>query len=73
MIDERRKNDWEFIFLGANQDAFSIASTLNIDTSNSYNFASSTDGMTDVFQQVSCASTSYRSSKKKSMKFFDKK
>lgn len=73
MIDERRKNDWEFIFLGANQDSFSIASALNIDTSNSFSFAATTNGMSDVYSQVSSATTLYRSSSVKKMKFFDKK
>jgi hypothetical protein len=69
MIDERRKNDWEFIFLAAGQDAMKVASSMNIDTSNSYNFSASSDGMSDVFQKVSCASTLYRSSSAKKMKF----
>lgn len=69
MIDERRKNDWEFIFLGANQDSFSIASSLNIDTDNSFSFAATSDGMSNVYQKVSSAASLYRSSSSKKMKF----
>lgn len=73
MIDERRKNDWEFIFLAANQDAMKAAGSINIDTDNSFSFAATADGMSNVYSQVSSATSQYRSSKVKSMKFFEKK
>lgn len=62
MIDEQSKNDWEFIFLAANQDAMKTAKTMNIKTGNSMTFAASGSGMKDVYSKVSSTVTSYRSS-----------
>lgn len=69
MIDDRSNNDWEFIFLAANQDAMKTASSLNIKKGNSMNFAASSAGMKDVYTQMSSSIKSYRSSK--SSKFDD--
>jgi len=69
MIDDCSKNDWEFIFLAANQDAMKTASSLNIKKGNSMNFSASSDGMKTMYSQVSSSVKSYRSSK--SSKFDD--
>lgn len=69
MIDECSNSDWEFIFLAANQDAMKTASSLNIKKGNSMNFAASSAGMKDVYNQMSSSIKSYRSSK--SSKFDD--
>lgn len=44
------KYSWEFIFLGANMDAFQVASALNIKTQNTSNFAASADGTRAAFK-----------------------
>ena len=64
LIGEMREDfKWEFIFLAANEQASTTASTLNISASNSYAFANSAGGLKDAYKGVSFAATSYRQSK----------
>lgn len=51
---------WEFVYLGANQDAIHVAKTFNISASNSMNFTSASG----AFCQTSAFLTSYRSTGK---------
>lgn len=62
MIDEQSKNNWEFIFLAANQDAMKTASKLNIKSGNSMNFMSDSKGTRGVYSQMSNSVKSYRTS-----------
>lgn len=61
MIEDCKKKGWEFIFLAANQDAFSAGNSINISTGNSMNFAATTDGMSRSFAVSSAATKMYRS------------
>ena len=56
--------NWNFVFLGANQDAFAGASNFNIPTSNAMNFKDTPDGIRDAYRNISACTMSYRSSGK---------
>jgi len=59
LIEEKKKLGWEFIFLGANQDAILSASSIGIDQQSSLTF--STSNVNNCFDGVSCAVNRYRS------------
>ena len=55
---------WDFVFLGANQDAFAGASNLNIPQANAIPFADSAKGIRSVYRGMTQCVSSYRSSGK---------
>ncbi len=62
MIEEKKKDDWEFIFLAANQDAMAAARSINISTDNSYAFAATSDGLNSTFNDINVGTRMYRQS-----------
>lgn len=60
MIKERRANDWQFMFLGADVDAWGMAEPLNIPAGNVIMYASADQGTT--YQKTADVVTSYRAS-----------
>lgn len=54
---------WQFIYLGANQDAFSVASRIGINTSNSLSFTTDSLDMSATYSKISSATTMYRNMK----------
>jgi hypothetical protein len=66
MIEEQKTQDWEFIFLAANQDAMKVAKSINISGGNSMDFAPTGQGVNTVYSSVSSSVKMYRSSKLKS-------
>jgi hypothetical protein len=50
---KREQADWEFLFIGANQDAALTASSMGIDEHNSLNMAHSGDGAQAAYQSTS--------------------
>ena len=64
MIRHRKeKYSWEFIFLGANQDAFAEAAKIGIDRKDAYNFAATAVGVRDACENLNRAVGSYRKGK----------
>jgi uncharacterized protein YegL len=62
MIEHQtEKYSWEFIFLGANQDAFATAGMYGIPVINTVSFVSTGAGVRDAYTQMSNITTSYRS------------
>ena len=57
MIESR---DWEFIFIGADIDSFSEASSIGIRSSRTANYRKSKEGFGDVFESVENASNVLR-------------
>ena len=57
---QRKKYQWEFIYLGANQDAFAEGSKLGIDKKDSINFASTGKGVRTAYENMSDLVTFYR-------------
>ena len=65
--------NWDFVFLGANQDAISVGSGLGISAGNSMTYAANAQGTNDAFMSVASSMVSYRTGdmSKKSMFFED--
>ena len=60
--DLRTKGNWEFVYLGANQDAFRVAGGMGISVSNSMNFIADSEDTKILYRKMSKMSASYRSS-----------
>ena len=57
---QKEKYSWEFIFLGANQDAFAEAAKIGIDSKDTINFAASSDGIRTAYSNMSDSVRAYR-------------
>jgi uncharacterized protein YegL len=60
---QRETYKWEFVYLGANQDAFAEGAQLGIDPSQIVAFAATPDGTRGVFKTLSSTVKSYRTGK----------
>lgn len=62
MIEEcEKKLGWSFVYLAANQDAFNVGTSFGISTGNTFNFTTTTDGMSNVSTTLTNTSNYYRS------------
>lgn len=61
LIENCEKNDWNFIYLAANQDAFSVGSSFGISGGNTYTYTASTDGVFNMSSTLNDAAVTYRS------------
>ncbi|MFW6220034.1 MAG: vWA domain-containing protein [bacterium] len=61
LIGECEKDNWTFVYLAANQDAFSVGSTYGFSAGNTMNFNADTTGMKNVYATLTDSVTSYRS------------
>lgn len=69
MISHQRSiYSWEFLFLAANQDAFTASERMGISQGNTMNFAADADGVDRVFQNISTASLNFRAMGKVDLK-----
>jgi len=66
MISEKKEKGWEFVFLGANQDAIQEAGKLGIGADSSLTY--STDVAKQAFTSLSCAISRSRSTPQKEAK-----
>ena len=60
LIKECEKEDWNFLYLAANQDAFKVGSGFGISVGNTYNYVASSAGVAGMSMTLNNASTSYR-------------
>jgi ADP-heptose:LPS heptosyltransferase len=61
LIKHQKDNyQWEFIFLGANQDAFAEAAKIGIDAKDSFNFAATEKGVRSAYTNMSASVAQYR-------------
>lgn len=61
MIGERTEKDlWQFVFIGANQDAIESGAELGIDAGNTHAFAADSQGTQAMFQRMSGSTAAYR-------------
>lgn len=61
MINHQKENySWEFIFLGANQDAFAEAAKMGIDREDSFNFHVSKEGIKKAYDDMHETVSKYR-------------
>ena len=58
---QQEKYNWQFIFLGANIDAFDVGSKLGIGKDHIAQYSASTIGTRDAYIGTSCAVSDYRS------------
>lgn len=58
---QRDKYNWEFIFLGANQDAIAVGQSLGVSVTNSVTYDANAGGSKALFRGLSANVASYRS------------
>ena len=63
LIEEKKKMGWNFLFLGANQDAIAAGSSIGISGNNSATYNSNTTSVNNLYSTVSAKVASFRSSK----------
>jgi len=56
----REENGWEFVFIGANQDAIQEGGSMGVRASYSYNYDATSIGTQDMYQTLTRGMTSYR-------------
>lgn len=62
LVAQQEKDfNWNFTYIGANQDAFSTSSKFGGRMDNSLNYEASSDGVKKMFSKLSDATTRYRS------------
>ena len=72
MIQHQKNTySWEFVFLGANQDAMRAASQYGIPVANSMTYAHTGKGATEAFNSVASNLAAYRSCVSPTMSFTD--
>ena len=59
---QKEKYQWEFIYLGANQDAFAEAAKFGIDSKDTANFAATGKGVRNAYTSMSDTVAQYRTS-----------
>ncbi len=65
LVDSRKSDGWEFVFIGAGLDKFdvtSIGTSIGVNASNTLSFDRSSRGMAVMYNSMSKMSASYRSS-----------
>jgi len=63
--NQTEDEEWEFIFLAANQDAMKTGHSMGMKMGNTMTFASSAEGTAGVYAKMSASVKGYRSSKSK--------
>lgn len=61
LIEEKEKNNWEFVFLGANIDASSEGLSIGLSSEKTVQFAASANGIRDAYASMSATSDIYKS------------
>jgi uncharacterized protein YegL len=61
LIKECEEDDWNFIYLAANQDAFSVGNSFGVSAGNTYNYTATSSGVHFMSATLSDASVNYRS------------
>lgn len=60
LVQEQEKNGVQFVFLGANIDAFQQASSFGMGTQNSINYKSTSRGTSQLYSSISASIGNYR-------------
>jgi len=63
LIKKCETNDWNFMYLAANQDAFAVGSSFGVSLGNTINYVATSDGVIGMSNTLNSASVSYRSMK----------
>lgn len=73
MIKEQQEvYSWEFVFLGANIDAISVAADIGIQQGRAMKYANNAQGTKEAFCSLSCNLASFRRGEKADMSYEDK-
>jgi len=62
IADRKEKDEWKFVFIGANQDSFNEAGGIGIDASGVLNYKSTGVGTRGMYESLSRGMSSYRGS-----------
>jgi len=73
LIKDCEKNEWTFLYLAANQDAFAIGSTYGISKGNTFTFSNTRAGNEVMYATLDNATTRYRSMSVSSASFLQDK
>jgi len=65
LISAHEAEGWDFVFLGANQDAIAEGGSMGVRASNSMTYGASDKGVTDMYCNVSKSLTNYRTMRSK--------
>jgi len=60
LIKECEKDDWNFIYLAANQDAFAVGGGFGVSRGNTYSYTASKEGVGDMLLKMNMATSYYR-------------
>lgn len=72
MIKSCEDENWNFIYLAANQDAFAVGGSFGMSIGNTYNYTASSRGVADMSNIMYSATASYRGMDSKSNNFSKK-
>lgn len=61
LIGECEKDNWNFMYLAANQDAFSVGTSFGVSAGNTFTYKASTDGVKNMSMTMNEAAVTYRS------------
>ena len=74
LIEQKEKDGWNFAYMGANQDSFAVAGSLNIRADFTAHYDATAAGTLGSFQRMAASTSAYRSSRLKgrlAARFFD--
>ena len=60
LIKDCENNDWNFIYLAANQDAMVVGNSFGVSVGNTFTYTSSTSGVADMSNVLYSATANYR-------------
>jgi len=61
LIKQCENDDWNFLYLAANQDAFAVGSSFGVSRGNTINYVASADGVFNMSSTLNASAVSYRS------------
>lgn len=70
LISSRRAMGWDFVFIGANQDAFSVGTSLGVAGGYTYTYDANPIGTANTFSTLSSSTVAYRGVGGQSLNFF---
>lgn len=71
LIKEKEAAGWDFVYLGANQDAYAVASSIGVAAGNTSGYVADAAGTQAAFASVMTSTRSYRSGESDRGSFFD--
>jgi uncharacterized protein YegL len=63
LIKKKEKDDWQFVYLAANQDAFNVGTSFGVSGGNTFSYSNTAYGNTQMFDSLGYATKKFRSVK----------